>query len=195
MSTLLTSPPAARAETTSYVNDFTSWQVAATSHTTIDFETLPDGNPSISGTAITPAFNYTTQNATFVGLCDGDCTYFEMIITGNPVSGFGLSAWGEFTDVVAIRADIVEPVTAVGTLFPGNTTFSAYNDNNQLLRTETFSGSGEDFFIGFVSDEAIAYTIQTRGSDSECCEEYLIGPTFRVPNELPTWGQIKHMYR
>lgn len=34
----------------------------------IDFETLPNGQPSVGGTFLTPSFNYTSSGATFTRL-------------------------------------------------------------------------------------------------------------------------------
>lgn len=184
----------ATAATTTYINDFAGWSAAASDFTTIDFETMPDGTASIAGTQINPGFNYTAQGVTFAGTCVGDCGWYDFIIAGNPVSGFSVRSSGDFIDVVTIRADLVQPSLAVAVFFPGGTTLSAYSADDTLIETASYSSGGSGFFIGFVSDEAIAYTIQTRNSSVEDCEAYLFG-LIATPVSDSNWSRVKSLYR
>ena len=57
---LLVCAVAVRAGPVTTFTDLDSFLEAAGDVREIDFETLPDGTPSTSGTLITPDFNYTT---------------------------------------------------------------------------------------------------------------------------------------
>ncbi len=190
-------PAIVQAETLTFVNDFPGWVAAAKDYSLIDFETLPSGSPSTAGYPITPADNYTAEGAVFTVICEqGGCQDYELIITGNPVSGYGLTASTfDWDNVLTIRTDLAEPTPAVGTFFPGNTTFSAYGLQDELIGTATYNGSGEGFFIGFVSSEPIAYTLQSRGYDIESSEAFVFGTDLSIPLESWTWGLVKNLYR
>ncbi len=187
----------ARGETVSYINDFPAWQAAVGDYESIDFETMPDGSDSIAGTEITPEFNYTDQHVTYSVLCEGDCEEYSLIIAGNPVGGFSVRAMGDFfsSDVVTIRADLDNAYAAVGVFFPGGTTVSAYNESDELLGTATYSSGGEGFFIGFTTDEPIAYTLQTRNYDAEDCSEYVFGDDLSTLVSATPWSMLKALYR
>ena len=74
----------------------------------IDFETLPDGSPSMDAVQITPEFN---------------------LKAGQQGSG-GPRNW--------IIAELVTPATALAVLFPGGTTVSIFDTEGQLIASEPF---------------------------------------------------------
>ena len=95
----------------------------------IDFETLPDGSPSVADTLITPDFNYTDQGVTY------SSPYPVLAITA-PIMGSGFPLSASTPDTTArnwIIADLVTPAYAVGIVFPGTTTLSAFDADMQLI--------------------------------------------------------------
>ena len=56
---------AAWADPILFINDYEGFAEAAGDVQTIDFETLPDGSPTMGAEEITPDFNYTAQGVTF----------------------------------------------------------------------------------------------------------------------------------
>ena len=60
---ILTSEASANVQT--YVNDPSGFFAAAGAVNMIDFETLPNGQPTIAGVAITQTFNYDAEGAHF----------------------------------------------------------------------------------------------------------------------------------
>ncbi len=139
----------------------------------IDFETLPDGTPSVRGTLITPEFNYTDQGVTF------SSPYPVLVITA-PIegSGFPLSALFEGgSGRNWIIADFVPSALAVGIVFPGTTTLSTFDADEQLIVGVSGGGSGAGWFLGIVSDVPIARVIGDRGGLSgEAWESFLFTP-------------------
>src|SRR5438067_826973 len=72
-----------------FPNNYAGFVAAAGPLHTIDFETLPDGSPSLSGVRITSTFNY-----------DGQGVHFSdplswLRITGNPTTGYGITTFSE----------------------------------------------------------------------------------------------------
>ena len=160
------------ADATAFVNDFPGWSLAAESFDTIDFETDPDGNASQAGVD-TPEFNYTDQGATF------STNAPDLILAGNQQTGFSLRGTGQFPLQVFIRADFVEPVNAAGIFFPGGTTLSVFDENDQLIASETHISSGSGLFLGFVADEPIAYAMVSRNGSLEDIESIHFSPIRR----------------
>ena len=157
----------------SFVNDYEGWLEAAGGVAQeIDFETLPDGSPSQTGTLITKDFNYTDQGVTF-SRTPPEVEGF-LFIGGNPIGGFDLGA-----EAVAIGAgiisDLVEPAFAAAVFFGGNTTFSIFSEDGILLGEEYFN-SGAENFLGFVSDIPIGHTLNTRDSTFEILNSFLFVP-------------------
>ena len=165
----------ARGGVISFVNDFEGWLEAAGGVAQeIDFETLPNGDPSQAGFPITEHFNYTDQGVTFSAVpTDVDVFLF---IGGNPVGGFDLGADGPSFEV-GIVSTFVEPAFAAGMFFPGFTTFSIYDADGVLL-AEELGGEFPDpeDFLGFVSDVPIAYTLNTRDTTQEIILSYVFVP-------------------
>src|SRR5262245_12724210 len=82
----LTSPPGALAAFNIYYMLPGDFHVTFNTHR-IAFNTLPDGQPSIPGTLITPTFNWTAQGAEFA---PGAGTL--LIANGPPPTNFSLQA-------------------------------------------------------------------------------------------------------
>ena len=136
-----------------FINDFDGWAAATGDFSTIDFETLPNGEPSFV-TLITESFNYTGQGVTFSDLLD------QLIIAGNPVGGFELRAFNDdFSLVNHIHADLVVPATSIGYFFPGDTTLEAFDADDHLLISQSFDGTGQGLFLGITSEVPIDYVI------------------------------------
>ena len=165
------------ADATAFVNDFPGWSAAAEVFETIDFETDPDGNPAQSGVDITPEFNYTDQGATFSSNAEQLGAFFGFC--GNPTSGFNLCALGQSPQQLFIRADFVETVNAVGIFFPGGTTLSIFDQNDQLIASQSHVSSGSELFLGFVTDEPIAYAMASRDAFLEHIEAIHFSPIRR----------------
>ena len=165
----------ARAGVISFLNDYEGWLEAAGGVAQeIDFETLPDGNPSKAGFPITEHFNYTDQGVTFSAV-PTDIDVF-LFIGGNPVGGFDLGADGPSLEV-GIVSTFVEPAFAAGVFFPGITTFSIFTEDGVLLGEEMGSKFPDpEGFVGFVSDVPIAYSLNTSDSTQEGILSYVFVP-------------------
>ena len=100
----------------SFVNDFSSFVAAIDVLNDIDFETLPNGTPSVAGTAITPEFNYGYQGVEFTAGVIADIP--TLIIGGNSTTGFDLRADGDLGAEVAIRIDFPTSVIAADMFSP-----------------------------------------------------------------------------
>jgi hypothetical protein len=138
----------------------------------IDFETLPDGSASYYGAQITPEFNYTKEGVNFSAQVP------PLRITGNPIGGFDLCAGppGSEGPPNWIVADLVEPATAVGILFPGVTRLWVYNTRGELTGSWTWGGGG-DYFLGAISPtDAIAQVVVNRGSERQYLESFYFTP-------------------
>ena len=155
-----------------FVEDFEGFvEAAGPGLLEIDFETLPDGSPSAPGTPITKDFNYTEQGVFFWPPVP------DLIVGGNKVNGFSLRAVSELgIETTWITADLVVPAYAVGMFFPGDTTLSAFDQDGNLIVSESFFGGGSGHFIGIVSDTPIAFTMNDSFTNIEGIESYLFLP-------------------
>jgi len=167
---LLVVAAGARAGPVWFENDYEGWAAAATAAggivQTIDFETLPDGRPSIAGTRITPDFNYTAQGVTFASPVN------LPFIEGNVVSTFGLGVDSSPSlDRNWIIADLVQPASAVGVVHPAGTILSIFDEDGNLLGRRLFGVPGP-FFFGVISDIAIALSTSDRGGSGEGIGDY-----------------------
>jgi hypothetical protein len=109
----------------------------------------------------------------------------QLIIGGNPTSGFNPFANDFNLASVGITAKLVTPARAVGIFFPGNTTLYVYDANDNLLASPSFSSSGERFFLGVVSDTPIDHIVQSRGSSIEVMLQIVFASDARM-----TWRGI-----
>ena len=143
----------------------------------IDFGTLPDGSPTLTGAIITPDFNYTHLGVTFLPHHDPG-----LFIAGFP-GAFCLRADSyPAPDRNWIIAELVEPGSAVGTYFASSCTLSAYGADGELL-AQAWHGGGGNRFTGIVSDIPIAYaTIDTQTSTAFSDEFVFAGAGIPEPS-------------
>lgn len=163
--------PAARGGTVSVFSNYDDFVAAAGAVRTIDFETLPDGSPSLPGTMITPEFNYTAQGVTFSSYVP------SLYLAGNP-GNFGLRAesYPEFFRNWII-ADFVVPVSGFGVFFPGHPTVLTLFDKNGGLVASVPSISGEvPPFLGVVSGDLIAGATIDTNTYSAIAETVVFAP-------------------
>jgi hypothetical protein len=144
-----------------FINDFDGWAAATGVFSTIDFETLPDGEPS-SVTPITDSFNYTDQGVTFSTPID------RLLIVGNLTLGFGLGSvlFPLESGITHIRADLVTPAKSVGFYFPGNARMEVFGTGGDLLLATEQVFTGGTGFLGAVSDIPIGYVIMDEDTSS-----------------------------
>ncbi len=163
--------PSVRAGPVTTFTDLEAFLAAAGDVQEIDFETLPDGTPSFTNALITPDFNYTEQGVTF-------SSPFPVLRIANPHRGlFDLEA--RYPDSSArnwIIADFVTPAFAVGIVFPGGTTLSAFDADEQLIASISGGGSGAGWFLGMVSDVPITTGIGDRGTSGEIWQSVFFTP-------------------
>lgn len=153
-----------------FYDDYAGWTEAAGNVYTIDFETMPNGLPSIAGADITPEFNYTAQGVTFSG------PVTIPFLAGNTTGGFGLTVDSSPTsDPNWIIADLVENSRAVAIDFVSSSRLKLYDTSGELIDTQLHLGQGVHF-LGAVSDEPIDSVIATRGSTIQRIESFSFAP-------------------
>jgi len=74
-----------------------------------------------------------------------------------------------------IIAELLEPATAIGVLFPGSTTIEILNVSGFFLGDWVWGGSGQ-FFFGVISDDPIGTVIIDRGIEVEVIESFYFSP-------------------
>jgi hypothetical protein len=142
-----------------FVDDFAGWEAATGAFLTIDFETLPDGSPSVAGTLLTDVFNYTSQGATF------STPFDDPLIGGNLISKFSLiSLGGTIPNPSHIRADLVEEAFSIGFFFGGDATFEVFDADGHSIVSESFLSSEPNAFLGVVSGVPISFVIMDEGT-------------------------------
>lgn len=151
--------------------DYNAFLEAAGDVHVIDFETLPDGSPSVADTLITPDFNYTDQGVTF------SSPFPELFIREQNEGEFALSAFHiESSARNWIIADLVTPASAIGIFFPGNTALTILDLNEQIIISIEGGGSGSGWFLGIVSDTPISSAIGDRGASFQSFESFVFSP-------------------
>lgn len=139
----------------------------------IDFETLPDGSPSMFGTEITPEFNYSLQGVDFFAEVGNP------FIAGNESSGFRLSA-GPLDSSTGppnwLIIEFAEPVRSLGFTFPGSTTLTLFNPTGDFLGTWVWGGSGEFFLGASAVTDSIGSVIINRGRDEQSIKDFYWHP-------------------
>ena len=135
----------------------------------IDFETLPDGSPSVGGTYLTPEFNYTDQGVTFSSPNDAPA-----LVGGE--GNFILQVGGPSEQRNWIIMDFVTPAFAVGVVYPGITELSVFDANGDLIGSALDTGPGADRFLGFLSDTPIARAMADSGTSTEVIDSFLFTP-------------------
>ena len=153
-----------------YVNDYQSFLSAAGAVHEIDFETLPNGAPSVDGQLITAGFNYTAEGVHFFPSIP------ELVITANPVMGFDLTARDPLgLSPSLIVAELQTPARAVGIFFSGETIFSVINAAEEIITTVTITSPDAGSFVGVVSDEPILFTTNDGGL-TDSIEAFVFAP-------------------
>jgi len=137
----------------------------------ITFETLPNGQPSVSGTQITPSFNYTSWGVTFTAPL------------GTPtIGGFGPGNHDLFVSAsnplahTWLRADLAHPSSGVGIYFYGPNQLSAYDSRGSLIASDFLNVSGGPWFIGIVSEIPISYVTADRGGSTAAISDFIFSP-------------------
>ena len=160
----------ARAGPVQTFTDLDDFLAAAGDVREIDFETLPDGSPSYFGAEITPEFNYTDQGAIF----SSPLPRLQISMSGG--GDFVLTTVTPTSKRNWIIADFVTPAWAVGIVFPGGTTLSAFDAEDQLIGSIFGGGSGGGHFMGIVSDVPIASATGDRGSSGDIWQTFYSTP-------------------
>ncbi len=154
-----------------FINDYDGFLAAAGEVHEIDFETLPDGTRPSGGEHITPEFNYTTQGVTFSSWQP------ELFITGNPLSGFGLTADCYPVDLRnGIIAELVTPASAAGIFFAGDSYMSAYGVDGTPMGIEFLVGPQYPLFLGVLSDTPISEVWIYRGRSLADIQSFFFTP-------------------
>jgi len=165
----LLSVATARADVLTFENDYDGFVEAAGSLSMIDFETLPDGEPSMAGVEITDEFNYDDQGVHF------SSPFRYPLISGNDNTGFRLATFEDGEDTWII-ASLVSPGLAVGAFFPGYTELCAFDGNGDEIACVQFSGAGDGFFVGIVSDDPIHSATFSEGGEIEVINSFVFTP-------------------
>jgi hypothetical protein len=154
-----------------FINDYAGFQAAAGPLSMIDFETLPDGSPSVAGTPITSAFNYDLRGAHF------SSPISEPFITGNAQFGFNLTALAPSLQLTWIDVGLAAPVRAFGVFFPSRTRLYIFNADQQLIAWTQYAQTGASgLFLGLISDAPIYAAMINRGSDGEVIHSVVFEP-------------------
>lgn len=158
-----------------FINDYQGFLAAAGDVRVIDFETLPDGTPTLGSESynITPEFNYTDQGITF------SSSIGNLLIGGNSVSGFELIADAyDLQHPVAVIADLDPAASAVGVFFVGGLELSVYNQQEQLIKSASLTFGSDPFpwFIGIVSDEPIFRAVADQNADRAILLDFVYTP-------------------
>lgn len=159
----------ARAGVVWYLDDFDGWAAAAGEVFTIDFDTLPDGSPSIAGTLITPDFNYMSQGVTFSGPVN-----FPFIV-GHPTQGFGLVVDSSPSiEPNWIIGDLVGTTHAIATSYPSFGILSIFDEGGALIDSRA-NGAFGTAYLGVISDIPIARFTMDRHSSGSALNDYYHG--------------------
>ena len=160
--------PSARAGIVTFT-DLDAFLAAAGDVHEINFETFPNGSPSVGGTYLTPEFNYTDQGVTFSSPNDAPA-----IVGGDGY--FILRVGGPSEQRNWIIMDFTTPAFAVGIVYPGGTELSVFDANGNLIGSAVDPGPGTERFLGFLSDQPITRAIADRGGSTEVIDSFLFTP-------------------
>lgn len=167
---LFTGAESTRAGVVWYLDDYEGWEAAAGDVSTIDFDTLPDGSPSLSGTLITPDFNYIDQGVTFSG------PVTTPFIAGNIVGGFGLvvDSYPSLVEPNWIIGDLVDPTHALAMSYPSFGILSIFDEQGQLIDIQA-NGAFGTAYLGVISDIPIASFTLDRHQSFSAINDYYQG--------------------
>jgi len=151
-----------------FENDFDGFMQEAGPLSIIDFETLPDGQPSMGGEELTDDFNYDAQGVHF------SAPFPYPFIAGNPVTGFELAV--SASQDTWIIAELIAPAYAVGGFFAGATELCAFDQLGSEIACVSFNQSGEGNFVGIVATDPIYSAVFSEGAHSERIESFIFSP-------------------
>lgn len=136
----------------------------------INFETLPNGNPSFGGANITPAFNYVLQGALF------SSPFPSLKVVGNTQIGFALEAYTPSPIAQnSIIAQLTNPERGVGVWVVGDTRLRVYDEQGALIATTSYFGNlGQRFFLGVKSNIPIARAVIDDGTNSLAIDDFTL---------------------
>lgn len=157
-----------------YIDNHPGFLVSAGALHTIDFETLPNSQPTIAGTPITSGFNYDLQGAHFSAPV-GTLITGGNNISGNPLRDYGIRVNVPVTQRTWITADLTTPSTAVGVHFGGNNTVYAYDALGNLLASPNVFIGGSHF-IGIISDVPITRVVSDSGGSTATMTAFQFTP-------------------
>ena len=142
--------------------------VAGDTGAIINFETLPNGNPSFGGANITPAFNYALQGALF------SSPFPSLKVVGNTQIGFALEAYtGIPLAHNSISAELTNPERGVGVYVVGDTTLSVFDEQGFLIASTSYFGVfGQRFFLGVKSNIPIGSAVVDDGTNSIAIDDF-----------------------
>jgi len=158
----------ALADVQTFENDYDGFVEAAGPLSVIDFETLPNGEPSVAGVEITEDFNYDAQGAHF------SAPFPYPHISGG--SSFSLSTFEPLEDHTWLIAELITPANAVGAFYGGTTLLCAYDAGGEELGCAFYSEPGGPNFVGIVSDLPIHSVIFDSGGISESISDFEFSP-------------------
>jgi len=158
----------AQADVLTFENDYEGFVEAAGPLSVIDFETLPNGEPSYAGVEITEDFNYDAQGAHF-------SAPFPYPKIGGTFA-FDLRTFEPLEDHTWLTADLTTPAYAVGAFFAGTTLLCAYDVNGEQLGCAFYSEPGGPNFVGIVSDVPIYSAIFDRGTTLASISDFEFSP-------------------
>ena len=158
----------AQGDVLTFENDYDGFVQEAGPLSLIDFETLPDGEPSRPSVEITEDFNYDAQGVHF------SAPFPYPFITGNPDTGFSLTVFAE--EDTWIIADLIIPAYAVGAFFGGGTNLCAFDQFGSELACVGYSEFGPGNFVGIVSTDPIYSATFSEGTAIESIQSFLFSP-------------------
>lgn len=134
----------------------------------INFETLPNGQRRVSGTQITPSFNYTPLGVTFTAPAG------VPTIAGSGPGQFGLQVLAFSPPMHTwLRADFTHPSSGAGIYFNGATNLTAFGTDDSVIATLSYGFSGGPWFIGIYSEIPIGYVIADRNDSFERIGDFI----------------------
>jgi len=156
-----------RADTQAFENDYEGFVDAAGPLSMIDFNTLPNGNPSAGGEEITEDFNYDDHGVHF------SAPFPYPFIGGN--GPHDLRVFVNDFDTWIIAEPVV-PAFAVGGFYPGTTELCAFDEMGALVACVSYSEGGTGNFVGIVSDTPIYSATFSSGNNAEAIESFAFSP-------------------
>jgi hypothetical protein len=162
-------PAAAQVQT--FVNDYQGFLNAAGGASTIDFETMPNGQPSQPGVLLTQIFNYDAQGVHF------SVPLGNLHFAGNPITGFGIVAQAGTFEETWIKADPTEAARAIGVFLGGHTTLCAYDIEGTLLGCVDSVSGPLPVFVGVLSlSEPLGFATFGDGTNSQRIDSFVFAP-------------------